>query len=137
MDVLYREALIEADDLEFIEIEDRWGLLERVGLRGHIRCRKGVRIRVLKWMDVRQDSPAHPEVLTVFYQYHAWRPASDRKGQRTLLRYDQAHGEPHRHSYDALGREAGLTRLTLDAMPRLDEVIREVVALAEVFAQGR
>ncbi|MCY4615901.1 MAG: hypothetical protein OXC71_05865, partial [Chloroflexi bacterium] len=47
---------------------------------------------------------------------------------RDLFRYDNCHGgldTLHRHTFDADGREHGVTEISHDAMPWLSEVIEE------------
>jgi hypothetical protein len=131
MEVLYRDGVVEDDGLLFNEVIADSGEMVKVRLAGEVICCRGVRLRVLKWMDVRRNEGGALEVLTVFYQYHAWRLRAGRKREQPLLRYDQAHGgEPHRHGYDRDGTEQPLEQLSLDTMPRLDAVIREATDLA-------
>lgn len=131
MDVLYAEAAVISDDLEFFEVFDTGRILRKVRLEGHVQCANDVQVRVLKWMDTRRGVREEIEVLTTFYQYHAWRPGHEGRREQSLVRYDQAHGDsPHRHVFDSVGDEVGTEQITLDSMPRLDSVIREALALA-------
>lgn len=125
MEVLYREGIVEDDDLTFTLSFDPTGQVVKVKLEGQAVCAYGARVRVLKWMDVRPRGDDRIEVLSTFYQYHAWRPARGRQREQALLRCDQSHGEPHRHRFDSVGRQMGCEPLTLDTMPRLDAFIRE------------
>jgi hypothetical protein len=61
--------------------------------------------------------------------YHAWIPGDP---PRDLLRYDSAYGlaDLHRHHFDHAGREVGIEPVTVEALPWVDEVVREAVELA-------
>ncbi len=82
MDVLYNEGVVESDSLVFVELTGDRGELLQVRLEGQVICGYGVRVRVLKWMDVRHDGGGRAEVLSAFYQYHAWRPRLGEGGNR-------------------------------------------------------
>jgi len=131
MEALYDEAVVERDDLRFTEFEhDGAGTLAQVGLIGTVFCCSGALVKVTKWMGVRRLRRREFEVRTDYYQYHAWLPKSRQKRQLPLLRYDHAHGsEPHRHEFDANGNCSDVRQLTLDTIPRLDDVLREAAEL--------
>jgi len=136
MRALYEEGIVEEDDLSFLLSRDLAGTLVKVKLEGELRCDLGVRIRVLKWMDARTTAAGRTEVLSTFYQYHAWQPARGRTREQSLIRCDQAHGEPHRHRFDAEGRAMACETLTLDTFPRLDAFVREAWDLANAKAES-
>ena len=137
MRALYEEGIVEEDDLTFVLSRDLAGTVVKVKLDGDIRCGVGVRVRVLKWMDVRTGAAGRLEVLSTFYQYHAWQPARGRTREQSLIRCDQAHGEPHRHRFDASGRAMACEELTIDTFPRLDAFVREAWALANAQAEPK
>ena len=87
-------------------------------------------------MDARTTAAGRTEVLSTFYQYHAWQPARGRTREQSLIRCDQAHGEPHRHRFDAEGRAMACETLTLDTFPRLDAFVREAWDLANAKAES-
>jgi hypothetical protein len=130
MQLLYDRGIVEDDDLTFTASTDARGAIVKVKLEGEVTLSFGARARVLKWMDARPGQAGGTEVLSTFYQYHAWRPRRGAVREQALLRYDQAHGEPHRHRFDPGGKEMGCEVLTLDSMPRLDAFIREVWEIA-------
>lgn len=134
MEALRNEALVESDTLTFETVaDDSTGLIVRIRLSGEVRCYSGLRLRVLKWMGVRGSGRAL-QVRTDFYQYHAWAPPPGRPGERSVLRYDQAHGgTPHRHEYNADGDQVAYEELTLETMPRLDTVVREASVIFASF----
>jgi len=131
MDVLFRHGIVEADDLVFEEVfDDVTAEIVQVRLSGSVTCCCGAKVKVLKWMDTRPETGGGIEVISVYYQYQAWLPATSGRRPQSLVRYDQAHGgQPHRHQFDARGQEATHEPLTLDTMPRLDSVIREAADL--------
>lgn len=131
MDVLVRDGVVETDDLVFDDVVDETtGEIVQVRLSGTVICCCTSRVRVLKWMDTRPEDGGGIEVITVYYQYQAWMPATSGRREQSLVRYDQAHGgKPHRHQFDGLGREIRHEPLTLEAMPRLDAVVREAAGL--------
>jgi hypothetical protein len=107
-----------------------------VRLSARVTCFGGANVRVLKWMEVRYVNGV-AEVMTVFYQYQAWLPQPGRRREQTLVRYDEAHrGTPHRHEHDRSGHQVAHDELTLEAMPRLDSVIREAAAMAAAFSRA-
>lgn len=137
MEDLYREGLVDHDDLRFTETVGAGGEALKIRLSGQIECARGVSVRVLKWMDVRRDARARLEVISRYYQYHAWRPARGRRREQALVRYDQAHGGLHRHVFDTAGHEVRSEPMDLDSIPRLDAFIREAVEIAsEIDATG-
>lgn len=131
---LYEEGIVEEDDLSFLLSRDAAGNVVKVKLEGELRCGLGVHIRVLKWMDARAIAGGRMEVVSTFYQYHAWQPARGRTREQALIRCDQAHGEPHRHRFDAEGRAMGCEPLTMETFPRLDAFVREAWELATANA---
>ena len=128
IEVLYREGIVESDNLVFTEVAEG-RKLRQVHLEGEIVCALGVRVRVSKWLDVRQATDG-VEVLSTFYQYHAWRPRAGRRREQPLIRYDQAHEALHRHRFEPTGASLPPQALSLEAMPRLDAVVREAVEIA-------
>ncbi|MFN0093198.1 MAG: hypothetical protein ACKVVT_00255 [Dehalococcoidia bacterium] len=130
LDALYREGLLESDDLVFERQGDRQSPIQIKLSADLIQCRSGVRARVLKWMAVR-DGLSGIEVLTVFYQYQAWRVAESGPSA-PLVRYDQAHGRMHVHRFDAVAGEY-VEDLDIDHIPRLDDFLREAVDIADAF----
>lgn len=131
MDALVRDGYVDSHSLRFMEIRAPEGHIEQVRLDGVIHCSDGIAVEVTKFMDARQNG-RRIEVISTYYRYHAWRPGGEGE---FVLRYDQAHGEPHCHRFSPDGE--GLTAsLTLDAMPRLDEVIRDAVDTVRAWAAG-
>ncbi len=130
MSTLYAEGIVTSDTLEFVESCDAQGETIKVRLVGEVVCRSGVRSRVLKWMRAERRTGNRLHVLTDFYQNHAWRPrGTNHRAEQAILRYDQAHGELHRHHYDGIGEQIECEPLTSETMPTLDFVIREADAL--------
>jgi len=131
MDVLFRDGVVEKDELTFDDVFDEvTGSIVQVRLSGLVTCYGGASIKVLKWMDTRPEDGGGIEVISVYYQYQAWQPATFGRREQSLVRYDQAHGgRPHRHQFDARGQQLSHEPLTFDTMPRLDAVIREAVDL--------
>lgn len=133
MDVLVRDGFVESDSLVFTLLRSASGYVEQVRLDGIIHCADGVALDVTKFMDVRYES-GRMEVISTYYRYHAWRPGASGE---SVVRYDQAHGQPHCHRFERDGRMSLQTQLTLDEMPRLDEVVREAVAIARGWDADR
>ena len=133
MENLYREGLILDDTLTFAHTVRESGELVRVNLTGIVHCRGDVTVEVSKWLAVQRGSRNRVEVKTEFYLYHAHHEVS---GARVaLFRYDNAHGELHRHWFDQAGRETHVEDIPLETMPRMDAVLREAVATAEGSAR--
>lgn len=131
MAVLVRDGFVDADSLAFtLNRDPETGRVIQITLEGVIRCASGVAIEITKHMDVRDDGDGELSVLSTYYRYHAWRP---RQGGHSLIRYDQAHGQAHCHRFAANGEPDRHVMLTLDTMPRLDEVIREAVDIARAW----
>jgi hypothetical protein len=125
MDVLARDGYVEEDSLAFSTTSSNSGRVLEVRLEGRLRCANDVQLDVTKVMDARQGASG-PEVITTYYRYHAHRGQDG----TPVVRYDQAHGGPHCHRYARDGSESAYFILTLDEMPRLDEVVREAVEIA-------
>ena len=128
MDSLEAEGLVQRDTLTFREIRTPGGALAAVNLRGRIECCERIVIAVNKWLDTAINDWSQLVVQGRSYSYHAWVRARPR---RDLLRYDDGHGELHRHFFDATGVEVGIQPVALDSLPRLDLLIREAVALVQ------
>lgn len=124
-----RDGYVESDSLSFTVIHEPGGRPVQVRLDGVIHGAGGVAVEVTKFMDVRVDGP-RIDVITTYYRYHAWRPGAPGE---SIVRYDQAHGVPHCHRFRRDGKVAEVVTLTLDAMPRLDEVVREAVDTARTW----
>jgi hypothetical protein len=112
--------------LSFIHHDDMRGEPLRIQVTGRIRCTAGVEVQVDTWLDVRRRRDNRLEVRAYTYSYHAW---IERTGQE-LLRYDNAHGELHRHFFDSRGTEVEVAAIRLDELPTLDAVVEEAVSLA-------
>ena len=131
MDRLRAEGVVARDSLSFHESESVDGELVLVVLSGRVICSSGVVIRVDKKLMVKRDARNRWVVKTRFYQYHAWLRGQPRRPRRDLLRIDNAHrARLHRHIFDSDGTEIDLIDLKLEAMPTLDEFIREAAGLA-------
>jgi Family of unknown function (DUF6516) len=128
MDVLIRDGFVETSALSFTRVVAADGRTIQILLEGMVYCSDGVAVDVTRYMDVR-GATGLIEVISTYYRYHAWRPG--RTGE-SLIRYDQAHDadHPHYHRFDRDGALVRYDDLTLEAMPRLDAVIREAVDLA-------
>lgn len=123
---LEAEGLIHRDTLTFREIVTPSGALSAVNLRGRIECCDRVVIAVNKWLDTAINDWGQLVVRGNSYSYHAWVRGGPR---REVLRYDDGHGELHRHFFDMAGIEVAVEPVTLDSLPRLDLIIREAVAI--------
>lgn len=110
---LYREGLIARDTLTFREIR-AGGELLKVQISGRIHLSTGAVLMVNKWLDTRRGRQNRLEVKGRHYSYHAW----IRGPRRDLFRYDDAHGQLHRHVYDEIGREVRTEQLGLAELPR-------------------
>jgi hypothetical protein len=125
MHVLERDGYVISNSLVFTTLRIA-GVADKVLLAGTISCANDVEIYVTKYMDCR-PSPRGFEVITTYYRYHARRPG---RSDAPIVRYDPAHEGPHCHRYARDGSEAARFTLTLDEMPRLDEVIRDAAETA-------
>lgn len=133
MESLYREGLILDDTLTFTHTTGESGELIRVNLAGIVDCRGDVTVEISKWLSVRRGLRNRVEVLTEFYLYHAQHEIGGR--QMPLFRYDNAHGELHRHWFDQDGQETRVEDVPIETMPRMDAVLREAVSAAERIVQ--
>lgn len=131
MDRLRDEGLVARDSLSFYESEDAAGELVLVVLRGRLVCSFDVLIRADKKMLVMRDAHNRYMVRTRFYQYHAMVRGRAGQPRRDLSRIDNAHeGHLHRHLFDGAGAELETVELELDAMPTLDQFVRDAVSAA-------
>lgn len=124
IEALYREGLLVRDTLTFREIRTASEFV-KVQVRGRVQLTSGAVVVVNKWLDVRRGRQNRVEVRGRHYSYHAWA----RNPRRDLFRYDDAHGQLHRHVYDQSGREIRVEPLDLDQLPRLDLLVREAARL--------
>jgi len=100
--------------------------LVTVHIRGRVECVNNVLIFVDKWLEARRGHQNQHEVRGYRYSYHAWL----RNTERTILRYDSAHGEElHRHVLRPDGNEVR-EPITIDRLPTLTDFIEESIALA-------
>ncbi|NUQ56001.1 MAG: hypothetical protein HUU14_08970 [Dehalococcoidia bacterium] len=138
MQLLYDEGVVSDDTLSFVETVES-GEIVQVRLEGEVVCASGVRVRVLKWLAAERRTRNRIYVRTTFYQYHAWRlPAAGQPPAQSILRYDQAHGSGlHRHHFDPAGKQVRHVEVSPDAMPTLEEVIREANELGSTTPDSR
>jgi len=131
MDRLYNEALISRDTLSWTESLNDDKTLALVQLSGRVEASDDLLFKVKKRMAVRVAANLQVEVRTEAWEYHAW----VRRTRRDILRYDNAHGSLHKHSFDLLtGRESEAPIATAD-LPTLDEVIREAIDLRKMIGR--
>jgi hypothetical protein len=103
--------------------------LARARLYGRIDCVERVSVLIDERFAARRGAANRIEIRATGYTYHAWLQG-DRP--RDLLRYDSAHGlaELHKHGFDLNGNDLGIQPVALEALPWVDEIVREAVALA-------
>jgi hypothetical protein len=130
MDRLYDEALISRDTLSWMESfnDDALALVQ---LGGRIEAVDGILVKIKKRMAVRVAPNHQLEVKTEAWEYHAW----IRRTKRYLVRYDNAHGELHRHSFDLLTGHESQGAIAVEDLPTLDEVIREAIDLRRMIGR--
>ena len=93
-------------------------------------------VQVRKRLGVRRGRNNRLEVLGEEYAYHAWRRGTRRTARMHLFRYDNAHGgleTLHLHCFNTDGDETHIEPVEIDALPRLDLIIRYAVELANVY----
>lgn len=130
MEDLYRDGFVQSDELRFERSLHPDRSVKQVLLSGTVHCSNAVDIDVTKYMTARYED-GQLEVISTYYRYHAWRATP---GSEPLVRYDPYQtGEPHYHRFGPDGEPLIYEVLTLDAMPRLDAVIREAVDLARAY----
>lgn len=133
MQRLIDEGLVESDGVSFIESVDDRGVIVHVTIRGRLRCRGGLLIRVDKKLDVRRGRSGRLEVRTYSYQYHAWIHGRAGYPRRNVIRYDNSpvhDHQLHRHDFDGAGNETSVSAVEFADLPTLSEFVRLVHELA-------
>lgn len=134
IDRLVDQGLVLRDALEFVESRTPEDELVQVNLRGRLVCASLVVVVVNSWFAVRRGRGNRYAVLGTQYSYHAYKRGRPR---RDVLRYDDSHGQLHRHHFDRQGREIGIEPVDLDDLPRLDQIVFEAVLLGDdVLTRG-
>ena len=129
MAALLRWGAVLRDGLSFIETRDGKELLQ-VRIHGRIECRDGVLVVVDKYLDVRRGRQQRYEVKGVLYAYQAW----FRDSERTIIRYDTAHGgiaDIHCHRRNPSSGRLVREDMPIATLPTLTDFIIEALALAD------
>lgn len=125
---LIRAGLVEADAISTDESVDAFGELFVVAISGRVICTAGVMVSLDNRLDVQRGIHNRYEVRPYVYRYHAWHEINGTV--RDILRYDNGHGSAlHRHVFDSGGVELRREPVGPGALPTLDSVVREAVAL--------
>ena len=122
---LIAEGIVSSDRTSFYDRVEA-GRLARVLLTGRIETVSGGILHIEKRLAT-QVRYGRPHVLTSLYAYHAQTMLT--RGAIDIFRYDNCHGPAdtlHRHNYDGQGHELGEEPVSLEELPPLSRIVRDV-----------